>query len=84
MVDRLADLDRLGLTPTAVIYGMKLETNEASFEVRATSAAGFLSVGRGTFGLFRCANDSCQRIADLRGGYGTVGEAIVVAVPTDL
>lgn len=32
------------------------------------------------FGLFRCAG-ACTEVAKLKGGYGTMGESVVSAIP---
>lgn len=63
-----------GLSP--IFYGLRFEIEDKRYEVRATSLLG------GTFGLFDCTDSpTCMKVADLRGGYGTTGERVVLSLP---
>lgn len=65
--------------PSPIFYGLRFQVEDKSYEVRATSFLG------GTFGLFECSSGSpsCVKVADLRGGYGTTGERVVLSLPLD-
>lgn len=66
--------------PTAVVQGMRLEVGGDTYEVRAGT---HLSLPIIT--LFKCADqNSCARIGDLEGGYGTTGERVVFSLPLNL
>lgn len=59
-----------------VLYGLRFRVADHSYEVRATSLLG------GTFGLFDCtASLLCNKVTDLKGGYGTTGERAVFSLP---
>ena len=62
---------------TPIVYALRFRVQTKTYEVRATSIAG------GTFGLFDCTSLShaCNKIADLRGGYGTTGMRVVFSLP---
>jgi len=70
-----------------VIYGMTVTANNKDYEVRI-GRGGVNTTDPGNpldpqFGLFTCgeAPEPCVKQADLRGGYGTTGERMVVALP---
>lgn len=79
-VERLAPLD-VSFTPSAGVpvnqYGVELFADGTRYEIRI---AGGLTP---RFDLFRC-DPSCTQVAEIRGGFGTVGDAVVAAVPLDL
>lgn len=56
-----------------------------TYEVRAAQVASdALSSGYGTFSLFTCERTdrrSCTEVDELRGGFGTTGEAVVFTIP---
>lgn len=62
-----------------IFYGLRLEVEGKSYEVRATS------LNFGTFGLFDCSSKrpACMKVADLRGGYGTTGMRAVFSLPLE-
>lgn len=69
------DLERIArLGSPGMLYGFRFSAGGRHYQVRASSLLG------GTFGLFDC-NGVCAKVADLRGGYGTTGERVVVAIP---
>lgn len=61
----------------SLLYGLRFEVGNKSYEVRATSLLG------GTFELFDCtgAGHSCTKLRTLTGGYGTTGERVVFSLP---
>ena len=75
---RVAGIGPAGIASSSVIYGARIHTSEGLFELRVSGELGSSGVGR--FGLFRC-DDSCTELTALRGGYGTVGESVVTAIP---
>lgn len=66
-----------GISP--IFYGLRVEVEGKSYQVRATS-----TLGR-TFGLFDCTGSRpvCSKVATLRGGYGTTGMRVVFSLPLD-
>lgn len=70
-----------GLTFYPVIYGARITIGSGTYELRAQGHGGPLSQGGGMFGLFECAGQSRTEVAKLSGGFGTVGEAVVAAIP---
>lgn len=60
--------------------------DDSSYQIRAHNM-GNPNAGEGqlptdaAFGLFKCGEVECLKVADLKGGYGTAGEKIVVALP---
>ncbi|MBW3665608.1 MAG: hypothetical protein KY469_21135 [Actinobacteria bacterium] len=66
----------------AVVYGLELEAAGARYEVRATRLPDEPTT-EAAFSLHRC-DPSCERIASLRGGYGTTGDEVLIAVPREL
>ena len=78
-VDRLPTI---GSVPEAgILYGARLEVAEKSYELRAQGFGGPPDQGGGLFGLFDCTGRACTEVAQVPGGYGTVGENIVAAIP---
>lgn len=72
------DMPRVSLAPSPMIYGLRFQVANRSYEVRATSTLG------GTFGLFDCTNSLiCTKVADLLGGYGTTGARVVFSLPLE-
>ena len=63
--------------PGAVTYGWELGIGGVRHEVRATQTAAPTGA---TFALFRC-EAACTQVESLRGGDGTVGDAVAVSVP---
>jgi len=63
----------------AILYGFRIQTEKAAYEVRATMAGG--STIEPAFGLFRCDDGICTEVTRLEGGYGTMGENVVTALP---
>ena len=59
-----------------IFYGLRFAVEDGNYEVRASSLWG------GTFGLFDCT-DACTQVAELRGGYGTTGERVVLSLPLE-
>ncbi|MGH2754149.1 MAG: hypothetical protein ACRDLB_06910 [Actinomycetota bacterium] len=88
-LDRLPGLKAAGLGGPLignpfVIYGITFGSKGVSYEVRIARTPRLAVEGADpAFGLFRCLRDACTKIASLKGGYGTVGEAVVAAVPLD-
>lgn len=67
----------------AIVYGLKFKANGTPYEVRvAKTGPSIGSPGEAVFGLFRC-DSACAEVARLKGGYGTVGENVVTAVPRE-
>lgn len=66
------------------LYVVQFETKGINYQIRIQNNGGF---GTETtpldpaFGLFECDEVLCTEVAKLNGGYGTVGEKIVVALP---
>lgn len=78
------DLQRLQTTPllaggTPLLYGLELIVEGRAYEVRVASGS-LTSPLDPVFGLFSC-DEVCEEIATLKGGFGTVGENVVVSVP---
>lgn len=59
-----------------VVWGMSFVLDETEWQIRAAREK------EQSFGLFRCAS-VCEHHADLEGGVGTLGEAVVASVPVD-
>lgn len=83
-VSRLASVS--GVPSGGPLFGLRFTVGGQRYEVRAERIAGldFDSVGGASFGLFRCdaPTGAClTKVATLKGGYGTVAEAVVAAVP---
>lgn len=77
----IAELPRLDL-----LYGMRFEIGAVTYEVRAQRTPfALLLPGGAQFGLFRCTGEvlGCTHVADLEGGYGTLGQSIAVSIPLD-
>lgn len=82
----------VGALPTVgslqVLYGLRFSAGQKEFQIRAHRTGGAQPdnpLGP-YFGLFRCGEppgdeDTCLEVAPLKGGYGTTGERIVVALP---
>lgn len=65
-----------------LVYGLRLEVGGIQYEVRAGRTPDLVAATTNSFALFRCAGSICtEKVASLRGGYGTVGESIVMSVP---
>lgn len=61
------------------LYGLTFRVGPRSYEVRASSTRG------GTFHLLDCTEgETCMKVRDLQGGFGTSGDRIDVALPVDL
>ena len=85
------DLDRMdpvipGLPHVGTLYAFRFTVAGTDYEVRVqrtlTSAS---APGGAGFVLLRCVDEHCVPVSDdLRGGYGTVGDSIVVSVPWDM
>lgn len=65
----------------ATRYALRFTAKGVEYEIRAQSMGATHS-----FGLFRCdeIEGMCEPKADLKGGYGTTGERIVVALPLEV
>jgi len=65
-----------------VLYAMRFSANGQTYEVRVhrigVNTANPLDAG---YGLFACTEITCNQVAELKGGYGTTGEQIVVSIP---
>ncbi|MDQ1711199.1 MAG: hypothetical protein QOE45_649 [Frankiaceae bacterium] len=73
------ELQRMPLFALAsplVVYGLDLTAGNARYQVRAARTGADAS-----FGLYRRDGAAWTRVATLRGGYGTTGQEVVVAVP---
>jgi Tol biopolymer transport system component len=73
------ELDGWDSAPAALVkvYALSMRANGQSWEVRMAGSA-----GRGTFQLCRTGSgDRCQRVATLRGGWGTTGEELTFSLP---
>jgi len=79
-----------------ILYRWTLRVGKATYEVRAARTDGgqtpqgppsyLWSVGpyvhsASSYGLYRCRSSSCERVARLAGGIGTVGDDVWVSVP---
>lgn len=60
-----------------IVYGARFSVADRKYELRIQG-----SPGGGRFGLFDCT-EACTEVSKLDGGYGTVGEALVAAIPLD-
>ena len=68
------------LSPNPVIYGLSLEVDDRPYELRAARSA----PSEAAFGLYACdRGPRCTKVADLRGGWGTTGDAVAIRVPLD-
>lgn len=65
------------------LYGVSFDIGDTGYEIRMQrTPKGTISDGGAEFVLYRCSSDrACSPSSVLKGGYGTVGQAIVVAVP---
>lgn len=80
------EVENMGELPhTGLLYGLHLDADGTTYEVRAAQVASdALSSGYGTFSLFTCERTdrrSCTEVDELRGGFGTTGEAVVFTIP---
>lgn len=66
-----------------LVYGMRLTAAGHHYEIRAQGVQVPNTSVNGVFGLYEC-EPACIRIAELRGGYGTVGAEVQVAVPIEI
>lgn len=69
-----------GVLETGMLYGARFTIDDNIYELRAQGLGGPLLQGEGMFGLFECP-EVCSEIAELKGGYGTVGENVVASIP---
>jgi len=75
----VVQMPAFGLADASLLYVMGLRAGRTTYEVRAQK------VGlTARFGLFRQTGSGWMHVADLRGGYGTTGDEVVVAVPSSL
>lgn len=82
-VDRIPGPRGTGLAGNpAIVYGLKFTTADVPYEVRIARSGVLGGPGKPVFGLFRC-DPACTEVAKLKGGYGTVGEAVVAAIPLE-
>lgn len=63
-----------------IVYGFRIEIENAVYEVRA-ARTGAGSAIQPAFGLLRCDSGICTEVTRLEGGYGTVGDNVVAALP---
>lgn len=63
-----------------IVYGLRFTADGIRYEVRIGRSGILGEPGRPVFGLFRC-EPTCIEVAELNGGYGTVGESVVTALP---
>lgn len=78
------DVDDLDLyTSVPLVYGLSLSVDGIGYELRAARIGGVGSSGaRPAFALYRCTDrEVCIRAGKLTGGWGTVGDAIVIRTP---
>jgi Tol biopolymer transport system component len=70
-------------TATGFLYGMDLTADGTRYQVRIQRTPGlsFDPAGGASFGLFRLESGRWTQTTTLRGGYGTTGEEVAVAVP---
>lgn len=73
-VDRMPIFE---LANPALVYGLDLTVAGVRYEVRAAKTSALSA----SFGLFRLDPGGWRQVAKLRGGYGTTGEEVVVALP---
>ena len=68
-------------TNPSTLYGISLVIDGTDYEIRAQDGS-----RRGDLiGLFECSQrPACRPVAQLRGGIGTTGEAVVVSLPKEL
>lgn len=64
-------------------YGMSFDAAGTRYEIRAQGREVPNTSINGIFGLYEC-EPVCVPVAELRGGYGTVGAEVQVAVPVEL
>jgi Tol biopolymer transport system component len=73
-----------GVPEARLLYGASMTLKGVRYEIRVQrTARGTNSEGGAEFGLFRCDAFPCSFVTSLRGGYGTVGDAVVVEVDLD-
>lgn len=78
------DLQRLQTTRllaggTPLLYGLELTLEGRAYEVRVAPGS-LTSPLDPVFGFFSC-EATCEEVATLKGGFGTVGENVVVSLP---
>lgn len=78
----------LGVGIPTTLYGLQFAAKDIAFEIRVQSIPGVdtdnptESSASVAFGLFKCDTETvCVEVSKLKGGYGTTGERIVVALP---
>lgn len=67
----------------SLVYGWRFAADGTSYEIRAARIGALGSPFEAAFGLFRCEL-VCSQVAELEGGFGTIGESIVVSMPLQL
>ena len=72
----VAQMPIFPLAGPAIVYGLSLTVGSARYQVRVAKTGVDAS-----FGLFRLYQGSWTQVATLRGGYGTTGQEVVVALP---
>lgn len=70
----------VGVGSPLALYALRLTAKNVAYEIRAHSIGG-VKLDPHSFGLFRCEETTCREVAPLKGGYGTGGERVVVALP---
>jgi hypothetical protein len=81
-VERLATADPLtGLLPLPILHTARFEIGDRIFELRVQGWGGPAAQGGGIFGVFDCSEGTCDEISRVPGGYGTIGENFVAAIP---
>lgn len=85
-VEGMSDL--AGVATSSMLYGVSFEFEGVKYEARAQRIPGsdYVDAGGASFGLFRCDGDGigCIRVASLRGGWGTSGPEITLAIPAEV
>lgn len=68
------------------LYGLIFTAKNVPYEIRAHKIGDTDTAGPAepAFGLFKCTEAACIEVASLKGGYGTTGERIVVALPLEV
>ncbi|MGH2753977.1 MAG: hypothetical protein ACRDLB_06040, partial [Actinomycetota bacterium] len=74
----------LAAVTAGTVYGLTLRVDGRAYEIRAASTGvGFHGETTAAHGLFSCSRrePSCDRVAELKGGFGTTGDRMTFSVP---
>lgn len=65
-----------------IVYGLRFDAGGESYELRMQGPT-VKGLGEPSFELYRCRR-ACAHIASVDGGFGTIGHAVVAAIPVRL